>query len=56
MPRQARLGPPGTPHHVMIRKIEGAKIFLDDQDGESPVTEIDSFQQRAHPHLSNLYI
>lgn len=34
MPRQARLDAPGTLHHVMIRGIEGANIFWDDQDRE----------------------
>lgn len=32
MPRQARLDAPGTLHHVMIRGIEGARIFQDDFD------------------------
>jgi len=32
MPRQARLDTPGTLHHVMIRGIEGANIFYDDED------------------------
>src|SRR4030042_1649259 len=34
MPRNARLDAPGTLHHVMIRGIEGASIFLDDKDRE----------------------
>ena len=34
MPRQARLDAPGTLHHVMIRGIEGANIFWDDEDRE----------------------
>ena len=32
MPRQARLDSPGTLHHVMIRGIEGGRIFYDDED------------------------
>jgi len=32
MPRQARLDSPGTLHHVMIRGIEGGRIFHDDED------------------------
>jgi putative transposase len=32
MPRQARLDVPGTLHHVMIRGIEGTKIFYNDED------------------------
>ena len=35
MPRQARLDAPGTLHHVMIRGIEGTKIFDDDVDREN---------------------
>jgi putative transposase len=41
MPRQARLDAPGTLHHVMIRGIEGAKIFLDDQDRENFLSRIE---------------
>ncbi len=41
MPRQARLDAPGTLHHVMIRGIEGAKIFLDDEDRKNFVSRID---------------
>jgi putative transposase len=32
MPRQARLGAPGTLHHVIVRGIERRKIADDDQD------------------------
>lgn len=32
MPRRARLDAPGTLHHVMVRGIEGTKIFRDDRD------------------------
>jgi len=32
MPRKARLDAPGTLHHVMVRGIEGTKIFRDDRD------------------------
>jgi len=32
MPRKARLDTPGTLHHVMIRGLEGRKIFGDDED------------------------
>jgi putative transposase len=35
MPRQARLDAPGTLHHVMVRGIEGANIFHDDEDREN---------------------
>ena len=32
MPRQARLDAPGVLHHIMIRGIEGRKIFRNDKD------------------------
>lgn len=32
MPRQARLDAPGALHHVMVRGIEGTKIFRTDKD------------------------
>ncbi len=34
MPRLARLDAPGVLHHVMIRGIEGQKIFLRSRDYE----------------------
>lgn len=34
MPRTARLDAPGALHHVMIRGIEGRKIFRDDDDDD----------------------
>ena len=40
MPRQARLDAPGTLHHVMIRGIEGTKIFRNDQDRENFLSRI----------------
>jgi len=32
MPRQARLDVPGALHHIMVRGINKAAIFDDDQD------------------------
>ena len=32
MPRQAQLDIPGAPHHIMVRGINKADIFDDDQD------------------------
>ncbi len=32
MPRKARLGAPGALHHIMVRGINKAAIFNDDQD------------------------
>ncbi len=40
MPRQARLDAPGTLHHVMIRGIEGKRIFRDIQDRKDFVTRL----------------
>ena len=40
MPRQARLDSPGTLHHVMIRGIEGKKIFQGTQDRQDFVTRL----------------
>jgi len=40
MPRQARLDAPGTLHHVMIRGIEGANIFHDDEDRRNFLSRI----------------
>ena len=33
MPRQVRLDIPGALHHIMVRGINKADIFRDDQDG-----------------------
>jgi hypothetical protein len=35
MPRQARLDPPGTLHHVIIRGLERRAIVKDDVDREA---------------------
>jgi hypothetical protein len=40
MPRQARLDAPGTLHPVMIREIEGKRIFRDTQDRKDFVTRL----------------
>jgi hypothetical protein len=32
MPRRARLDVPGTLHHVMIRGIDGAVLFSDEEE------------------------
>jgi DNA-binding MarR family transcriptional regulator len=34
MPRQARLDGPGVLHHIIVRGIEGCRIFRDEQDRE----------------------
>ena len=40
MPRQARLDAPGVLHHVIVRGIEGCRIFRDEQDREDFVSRI----------------
>lgn len=40
MPRQARLDAPGTLHHLMIRGIEGRKIFENDRDRSEFISRI----------------
>ncbi len=40
MPRRARLDAPGTLHHVMIRGLEGKKIFYDDEDRENFLSRV----------------
>ena len=35
MPRQTRLDAPGVAHHVMIRGVDGARIFFDARDRQS---------------------
>ena len=40
MPRQARLDTPGTLHHLMIRGMEGKRIFRDTQDRKDFVTRL----------------
>jgi hypothetical protein len=32
MPRKARIGAPGALQHIVIRRIERERIFVDDQD------------------------
>ena len=40
MPRQPRLDAPGTLHHVMIRGIDGTKIFRDNEDRKDFLSRI----------------
>ncbi|MBM4278024.1 MAG: hypothetical protein FJ130_09125 [Deltaproteobacteria bacterium] len=40
MPRQARLDAPGVLHHIMVRGIEGSRIFRDEQDREDFLSRI----------------
>ena len=51
MPRQARLDAPGTLHHVMIRGIEGAPIFKDDQDRQDFISRIGKVAQETETKI-----
>jgi putative transposase len=42
MPRTARLDAPGVLHHVMIRGIEGRKIFINNKDREDFIERLES--------------
>ncbi len=47
MPRQARLDAPGTLHHVMIRGIEGKRIFRDTLDPKDFVTRLGDLSEQS---------
>ncbi len=47
MPRQARLDAPGTMHHVMIRGLEGQRIFRDTQDRKDFVTRLGDLSKQT---------
>ena len=47
MPRQARLDAPGTLHHVMIRGIEGARVFQDDLDRSDFVSRMGRLAEKT---------
>lgn len=47
MPRQARLDAPGTLHHVMIRGIEGIKIFQDANDRQNFLFRLGTLVQKT---------
>jgi hypothetical protein len=54
MPRQAILEAPGTLYHVMIRGMEGRRIFRDIQDRKDFVTRLgDLAKQTATPVLAS---
>ena len=38
MPRQARIDTPGALHHIMVRGLEGKKIFRDNNDRDDFLT------------------
>lgn len=41
MPRQARIDAPGALHHIMVRGIEGKKIFRDNSDCDDFLTRLE---------------
>ena len=47
MPRQARLDAPGTLHHIMIRGIEGRKIFVDDEDRKDFLSRVGDLTEKT---------
>ncbi len=47
MPRQARLDARGTLHHVMIRGIEGNRIFRDTRDPKDFVTRLGDLSEQT---------
>ena len=47
MPRRARLDAPGTLPHVMIRGIEGKRIFRDTQDRKDFVTRLGDLSEQT---------
>ncbi len=59
MPRRARLDAPGTLPHVMIRGMEGKRIFQDIQDRKDVVTRLGDLSKQtgtrilAWPMLGN---
>ncbi len=40
MPRKARIDAPGAPHHVIVRWIDGRKIFRSDYDRQNLIDRI----------------
>lgn len=48
MPRHARLDAPGILHHVIIRGIEGRKIFKDDRDRNNFIERLETLLPETH--------
>lgn len=47
MPRHARLDAPGTLHHIMIRGIEGIRIFRDDDDRKDFLSRLSNLTEKT---------
>ena len=43
MPRKARIDAPGALHHIIIRRIEGRRIFSDERDRDNFVDRLGDF-------------
>jgi hypothetical protein len=46
MPRKARIDVPGALHHVIVRRIEGRKIFRSDYDRQNFIDRMGRFPSR----------
>jgi putative transposase len=51
MPRKARLDVPGTLHHVMVRGIEGNKIFRDEEDRKAFIARLGSLVMETESRI-----
>jgi putative transposase len=51
MPRKARLDVPGTLHHVMVRGIEGNKIFRDEEDRRAFIARLRSLVMETESRI-----
>jgi REP-associated tyrosine transposase len=51
MPREARLDVPGTLHHVMVRGIEGSKIFRDEEDRQVFIDRLRSLVRETESRI-----
>lgn len=51
MPRKARLDVPGTLHHVMVRGIEGTKIFREEEDRKAFIDRLRSLVMETESRI-----
>jgi len=56
MPCRTRLDAPGTLHHVMIRGIEGKRIFRDTQDREHSVTRLGDLSEQTSNRIPGWFL
>ena len=50
MPEQARIDTLGAPHHIMVRGIEGQKIFRDNNDRDDSLTDLRKILPETSTH------